>query len=155
MNVSTPYFGPQCFQCIKTIPYYWTSMPPMHQNYSIFWTSMPPMHQNYSILLDLYASNASELFHILDLNVHFDSPTAYNWPSMSISGSPTAYYWTSMSILNSRNSLRGVGVRPGARGGTAAAAMATVPQELWTSGRALVQRAQEPNIPCGESLTST
>ena len=39
----------------------------MHQNYSIFWTSMTPMHQNYSILLDLNASNASELFHILDL----------------------------------------------------------------------------------------
>ena len=53
------------FQCFKSI--FWTSMPPMHQNYSIFWTSMPPMHQNYSILLDLNASNASELFHILDL----------------------------------------------------------------------------------------
>ena len=35
---------------------------------SIFWTSMPPMHQNYSILLDLNAFNASELFHILVLN---------------------------------------------------------------------------------------
>ena len=62
-----PYFGPQCLQCIRTIPYYWTSMPPMYQNYSIFWTSMPPMPENYSILLDLNASNASELFHILDL----------------------------------------------------------------------------------------
>ena len=27
-------------------------------------------------------------------------------------------------------------------------------QQLWTSGRALVQHAQEPNIPFGESLTS-
>ena len=37
---------------------------------------------------------------------------------------------------------------------TTAAAAATVSQELWTSGGALFQRAQEPNIPCGESLTS-
>ena len=36
----------------------------------------------------------------------------------------------------------------GARG------VAAVSQELWTSGGALVQRAQEPNIPFGESLTS-
>ena len=34
-----------------------------------------------------------------------------------------------------------------------AAATATS-QQLWTSGGALVQRAQEPNIPFGESLTS-
>ena len=33
--------------------------------------------------------------------------------------------------------------------------LATVSQELWTSGGALFQRAQEPNIPRGESLTST
>ena len=31
--------GPQCLQCIRTIPYYWTSMPPMPQSYSIFGTS--------------------------------------------------------------------------------------------------------------------
>ena len=37
---------------------------------------------------------------------------------------------------------------------TAATAAATVSQELWNLGRALFQRAQEPNIPCGESLTS-
>ena len=36
-----------------------------------------------------------------------------------------------------------------------AAATAAVSQELWNLGGALVQRAQEPNIPCGESLTST
>ena len=36
-----------------------------------------------------------------------------------------------------------------------ATAAAAVSQELWNLGRALVQRAQEPNIPCGESLTST
>ena len=34
------------------------------------------------------------------------------------------------------------------------AATAATSQQLWTSGAALVQRAQEPNIPCGESLTS-
>ena len=60
---------------------------------------MPPMHQNYSILLDLNASNASELL-------------------------------------------------------TATTAAAAVSQELWNLGGALVQRAQEENIPCGESLTS-
>ena len=32
---------------------------------------------------------------------------------------------------------------------------AAVSQQLWTSGGVLVQRAQEPNIPFGESLTST
>ena len=37
---------------------------------------------------------------------------------------------------------------------TAAAAAAAVSQELWNLGGALVQRAQEQNIPCGESLTS-
>ena len=63
---------------------------------------MPAIHQNYSILLDLNASNASELL--------------------------TA---------------------------TTAAAAAPVSQELWNLGGALVQRAQEQNIPCGESLTST
>ena len=36
----------------------------------------------------------------------------------------------------------------------AAAATAAVSQELWNLGGALVQRAQEQNIPCGESLTS-
>ena len=79
------------FGCFKSI--FWTSMPPMHQNYSIFWTSMPPMHQNYSI------------------------------------------FWTSGTA-------------------TTAAAAAAVSQELWNLGGALVQRAQEQNIPCGESLTS-
>ena len=61
---------------------------------------MPPMHQNNSILLDLNASNASEVL-------------------------------------------------------TATTAAAAVSQELWNLGGALVQHAQEQNIPCGESLTST
>ena len=87
---------------------------------------------------------------------------------MSIICCPIAYYWTSMSILICRNSLRGVGGRRapagrgrgGARGGAAtatatAAAATAVSQELWNLGGALVQRAQEPDIPCGESLTST
>ena len=83
---------------------------------------------------------------------------------MSIFDFPTTYYWTSMSILNCRNSLRGVGGRRapagrgrgGARRGTATAtATAATSQQLWASGAALVQRAQEPNILYGESLTST
>ena len=36
----------------------------------------------------------------------------------------------------------------------ATAAAAAGSQELWNLGGALVQRAQEQNIPCGESLTS-
>ena len=75
--------GPQCLQCIRIIPYYWTSMPPIHQSYSIFWTS----------------------------------------------GTATAV--------------------------AAAATAAAVSQELWNLGGALVQLAQEPNIPFGESHTST
>ena len=85
---------------------------------------------------------------------------------MSIICCPIAYYWTSMSILICRNSLRGVGGRRapagrgrgGARGGaataTATATAAAVSQELWPPGGALFQPAQEPNIPCRESLTS-
>ena len=64
------------------------------------------MHQNNSILLDLNASNASELL---------TATTA----------------------------------------AAAATAAAAVSQELWNLVGALVQRAQEQNIPCGESLTST
>ena len=44
---------------------FWTSKLIFGCFKSIFWTSMPPMHHNYSILLDLNASNASELFHII------------------------------------------------------------------------------------------
>ena len=29
--------GPQCLQSIKTIPYYWISMPSIHQNSSCYW----------------------------------------------------------------------------------------------------------------------
>ena len=38
---------------------------------------------------------------------------------------------------------------------TAAVAAMATSQQLWTLGGALVQRAQETNILCGESLTST
>ena len=46
------------------------------------------------------------------------------------------------------------GAAAAATAATAAAATA-VSQELWNSGGALFQRAQEPNILFGESLTST
>ena len=64
---------------------------------------------------------------LLDLNVHI-------WSSHRI-------LWTSMSIIELDTFLAG------AQG-------AAVSQELWISGGALFQRVQEPNIPCGESLTS-
>ena len=106
---------------------FWTSMPQMHQNYSIFWTSMPPMHQHYSISLDLNASNASELFHIIG-----------------------------PQCLQCLRAIPYFGPRGTATTAAAAtAAAAAVSQELWNLGGALVQRAQEQNIPCGESLTST
>ena len=65
-------------QCIRTIPYYWTSM--------------PPMHQNYSILLDLNASNASELFHIIG-------------PQCLQSIGTIPYYWISMSPIHLNYSI--------------------------------------------------
>ena len=55
-----------------------------------------------------------------------------------------------MPIRNCRQSLRGA-----RREAAAAATAATGSQELWTSGGALLQRAQEQNVPCGEALAST
>ena len=52
--------------------------------------------------------------------------------------------------------MQGVGAAREEPAAAADAAAATaVSQELWTSGGALFQRAQEPNIPFGGSLTST
>ena len=82
------------------------------------------MHQNYSILLDLNASNASELFHIIG-----------------------------PQCLQCLRAIPYFGPRGTAT--TAAAAAVAVSQELWNLGGALVQRAQEQNIPRGKSLTST
>ena len=78
-------------------------------------------------ILDLNASNASELFHIIG-----------------------------PQCLQCLRAIPYFGPR-GTATTTAAAAAATaaVSQELWNLGGALVQRAQEQNIPCGESLTST
>ena len=75
------------------------------------------------------------LFHslLLDLNVHI-------WRCHRI-------LWTSMSIIELEKFLAG-------GRGTAAATATATSQQLWTSGGALVQRAQEPNIPCRQSLTS-
>ena len=82
---------------------------------SIFWTSMPPMHQNYSILLDLNPSNASELFHILDLNAskaselfHILGPQClqcirtvpYFGPQCLQCIRTIPYYWTSMPPMH-------------------------------------------------------
>ena len=136
---------------------------------------MPPRHQNYSILLDLNASKASELFHIIG--------------PQCLQGIRTIpYYWTSMPPRHQNYSSHptGKGVnksasqpsnkqgsepaseswRPAGRlegrvwgGGDSTPRKdqrtATMSQQLWTSGGALVQLAQEPNIPFGESLTST
>ena len=95
------------------------------------------MHQNYSILLDLNASNASELFHILDLNA---------------SNASELFHIIGPQCLQCLRAIPYFGPRGTAT--TAAAAAAAVSQELWNLGGALVQRAQEQNIPCGESLTS-
>ena len=88
-------------------------------------------------ILDLNASNASELFHILDLNASNASELFH---------------------IIGRQCLQCLGAIPyfGPRGtATTAAAAAAVSRELWTSGGALVQRAQEPNISFGEFLTLT
>ena len=34
ITVRIPIIGPQCLQCIRTIPNFWTSMPPIHQTQS-------------------------------------------------------------------------------------------------------------------------
>ena len=90
--------------------------------------------------------------HILDLNVlklQSHSP----WTARSISGAPKAYCWDSRSILTCRFfSLRERRAGGGAAAGETAAAGF---QQLWNLAGPLVHRAQEPNIPFGESLTST
>ena len=74
--------GPQCLQCIRTIPYYWTSM--------------PPRHPNYSILLDLNASKASELFHMIG-------------PQCLQCMRTIPYYWTSMHPMHQNYSIHPTG----------------------------------------------
>ena len=68
-----------------------------------------------------------------------------------------------MSILNCRNSLRGVGGRRGdgdgggGDGGGGGRDDGGFPRtlDIWRSLVPTTLRAQEPNIPCGEALTST
>ena len=99
------------------------------------------MHPNYSMLLDLNASNASELFHILDLNA---------------SNASELFHIMGPQCLQCIRAIPYFGPRGTATTAAAAAVTAAaVSQELWNLGGALVQRAQEQNIPCGESLTST
>ena len=77
--------------------------------------------------LDLNASNASQLFHIIGPQcLQCIRTIPYFGPQGTVTTAAAA----------------------------AAATAAAVSQELWTFGGALVQRAQEQNIPCGESLTS-
>ena len=97
--------------------------------------------------LDLNASNASELFHILDLNAS-NASELFHILDLNGSNASQLFHIIGAQCLQCLRAIPYFGPR-----GTATAA-AAVSQELWTSGGALVQRAQEPNIPCGESLTS-
>ena len=173
---------------------FWTSKLIFEGFKSIFETSMPPMHENYSILLDLDASNASELFHILDLNAsnasklfhilnlnasnaselfHILNLNASNASELfhildlNASNASELFHIWDLNASNASELFHIIGPQClqclraipyfGPRGTAttaAAAATAAVSQELWNLGGALVQRAQEPNIPFGESLTS-
>ena len=139
----------------------------------------------------------------------FDSPTAQNWTSMSISGGPTAHemdlnvhiwrfpphiigpqcpylavpphiigpqcpsmdFKTELVCFQKRRAPKNGAFWRALRTeishmrlvqgqklklfqGSNFQVTAAVSQQLWTSGGALVQRGQEPNIPFGESLTS-
>ena len=106
------------------------------------------MHQNYSILLDLNAFNASELFHILDLNAS-NASELFHILNLNASNASELFHIIGPQCLQCLRAIPYFGPR-----GTATTATA-VSQELWNLGGALVQRAQEQNIPCGESLTST
>ena len=94
----------------------------------------------------------------MDLNVHLwrsQSHRDLNGPQCPFMAVPPHPKWTSMSISGGSNRiLLDLNVHK-VLATAATAAAATVSQELWTSGGALFQRAQEPNIPFGESLTST
>ena len=119
---------------------------------------MPPMHQNYSIFLDLNASSASELFHILDLNASNASQLFHIIGPQCLQCITTIPYF-GLQCLQCIRAIPYFGPRgtatTAAAAAAATAAAAAVSQELWNLGGALVQRAQEQNIPCGESLTST
>ena len=93
------------------------------------------------LILDLNVLKLLSHNPLLDLNVH-------TWRSHRI-------LWTSMSTIELKKFLAG-GRGTARRGGAARGETAAVTsQQLWNLGGALVQRAQEPNIPFGESLTST
>ena len=113
-------------------------------------------------ILDLNASNASELIHILDLNAS-NASELFHILNLNASNASELFHILDLNASNASELFR-IGPQClqclraipyfGPRG-TATTAAAAVSQELWNLGGALVQRAQEPNIPCGESLSST
>ena len=101
-------------------------------------------------MLDLNASNASELFHILDLNAS-NASELFHILDLNASNASELFHIIGPQCLQCLRAIPYFGPR----GTATTAAAAAVSQELWNLGGALVQRAQEQNIPCGESLTST
>ena len=124
--------------------------------------------------MDLNLFNSSIEFHIIEPQC-LQCIKTIRYASMPPTHQNIPYFWTSMPPIhqnysrhptskpvnksasqpsNKQASKQVRGARRPRGGGTAAAAIA-VSQELWNLGGALVQRSQEPNIPCGESLTLT
>ena len=138
---------PQCLQWIKTIPHYWTSMSIIYQNYCMLLDLNASIHQNYSIFLDLNASNPSDTKPAIQQASQQTSQRASHPTSKPVN--------ESVSQPSNEQFLAGGQGAPGARGrprgdGRGGDGF----PELWPSDEALFQRAQEPNMPCGESLTS-
>ena len=106
-------------------------------------------------ILDLNASNASELFHILDLNAS-NASKLFHILDLNAPNASELFHIIGPQCLQCLRAIPYFGPRGTATTAAAAtaAAAAAVSQELWNLGGALVQRAQEQNIPCGESLTS-
>ena len=101
---------------------------------SDYWTSIKPV--NWTAILAVTQSNQST-----------GQPS---WQSLNQTRQLDSHPG-SHSIKPASESWRPVGrLEEGVKDQTTAA----ISQQLWTSGGALVQRAQEPNIPFGESLTS-
>ena len=169
INASNPFekvptIGLQCLQSIWKGLYYWIMnhfgnlgswkywKPPILVtwglgNITLLWMSELILWVSELILwVSELIIWVSDITFVFILQVGNNLKRIHNSPSsMPISGGPTAYYWTSMSIFNFRNSQRGAG----------AGVVAAASRELWPFGGTPVHRAQEPNIPFGESLTST
>ena len=183
MNYPIPYFGPQCPQVAVLQPkigpqcpylavplhikrtstsisggptaYYWTSMPPRTWDpgntgsQAILRTSHPGCHSiervNWTAILAVIQSDESTgqpSWQPLNQTSKLDSHPGCH------SIRPVSESWRPETDLK--------GGSGGETGPPRKDQMtAAVSQQLWTFGGALVQRAQEPNIPFGESLTST